>query len=159
MTEASASWNNARQPSNVFAMAIPRSRAVVSQPSYDWLPAVIARLNELTSLQVGWDGYDAPPVAFENANFALQMLQSLCFDMDLEPSIVPGSAGDLQIEWHEVSSSVELHVRAPYDVHAWRKVNNTGVEEHLELAADFTDVLPWMTGLSGEPGAAVAAAN
>jgi len=122
---------------------------IVSPPSRAWREAVVARLNELCALPIGWDGYKAPPMSFTNANFALQMLLSACPSYAEEPQIVPGPNGDLQIEWHTLSADIELDVRGPYDVYAWRVTQSDPEnEEELHLTTDFTEVARWLTELS-----------
>lgn len=159
MSAASSSWNNAHVQSVVVPFRGSKARLVVSHPSGAWWESVVERMGALTALQRGWDGYGAGPVSFESAYFALNMLQSLCADLEAEPQIVPGSSGDLQIEWHEMAASIELHVLAPNHVHAWRRRNSDGLEEDLVLRSDFSQVIPWISELTGPPVAAVAAAN
>jgi hypothetical protein len=98
-------------------------------------------------------------VDFRTATFALQVLNHICPDETPVPSIVPGASGDLQIEWHLANSDVELDVRAPYQVHAWRWVAGHDEEgEERSLSSDFTDIAGWIADLRGPSGAAVAAA-
>ncbi|HXY56974.1 MAG TPA: hypothetical protein VEH76_00170 [Methylocystis sp.] len=132
---------------------------IVSPPSRAWREAVVARLNELCALPIGWDGYKAPPVSFTNANFALQMLVSACPSCAKEPQIVPGPDGDLQIEWHTLSADIELHVRAPYVVDASRvRQSDPDREEEHHLTTDFAIVARWLTELSENAVAARSAA-
>ena len=133
---------------NVASHAAFSSR-VISNSHHDWSTKVVSRLNELCALPVGWNGYTAPPVLFSNASFALVMLQTVCpFDVP-EPQIVPGPNGDLQIEWHEEYGDVELHVRAPYNVHAWRCNETTGPNgEEFDLNNEFSLVASWLADLS-----------
>ena len=51
---------------------------------------------------------------------------------------------------------MELHVRAPNDVHAWR-VKSDGLEEELLLANDFSAIVAWIKELV-EPSIAIKAA-
>lgn len=159
MRAVSASWNNPQTTSSVVALRANRVRAVVAHPVGEWWDAVVSKIGELTALERGWDGYGAGPVNFETAHFALNMLQSLCVDLEPQPQIVPGANGDLQIEWHEQSSSVELHVVSPNHVRAWRRRNSDQAEEELVLKSDFSSLLPWMLELARPAVAVVAAAN
>src|SRR5215204_7030320 len=103
-------------------MSHPNSgaRVLIADPIREWRDMVLKRLNDLCCLDAGWDGYRGVPVSFENANFALRMLEASCPSEAPAPAIVPGPAGDLQIEWHTPNGDVELHVQSPYNVHAWR---------------------------------------
>lgn len=128
------------------------SSRVLREPLHASRQCVIERLNELCKLPVGWDGYHAQPVSFENANFAASMLASACPLDAPEPQIVPGASGDLQVEWHADAADIELHIRAPYDVDAWRAVSSAPErEDHLHLTMDFKVVADWLAELSETP--------
>jgi hypothetical protein len=125
------------------------SSAIVTNPIRHWRQGVIDCLNELVSLERGWDGYRAGPVSFENAYFALNMLDSICSNQAPAPQIVPGSSSDLQVEWHTELADIELHVRGPNDVHAWRSTSSTSPSgEELKLSNDFTVVARWIAEMS-----------
>jgi len=125
-----------------------------------WREPVIKRLNELVALQSGWDGYDGIAVTFENAYFAVGILDACCRGDDPTPQIVPGASGDLQIEWHLEKGDIELHIVAPNDVHAWHVDVNTGFEgEGMLLTNDFTAVVRWIKNLTEPTRATVPAAS
>lgn len=141
----------------IASLAFPGRR--VQEPLHEWRPLLLERLNELCSLPAGWDGYAAPPVSFANAYFALSMLDSACPYGTPKPQIVPGSNGDLQIEWHTQRHDIELHVRDTYDVNAWlltSAAGDKGTEEHL--VADFRIVAVWLQDILGETIASRSAA-
>lgn len=120
-------------------------RRTLSDNSASWRLPVLSRLEELVRLEPGWDGYRGVPVSFENAAFALQILDLICSDEVPAPQIVPGSSGDIQIEWHNMAGDVELHIRAPNDVHAWKCMGGDKEEgEELELTNDFLEVIRWI---------------
>jgi len=132
---------------NVVQMRAQQVRTIVSSLDREWRPVVLQKLEELVRLPTGWDGYVAPPVSFATAEFALRMLDAVCASDCACPQIVPGSGGDLQIEWHTESSSIELHVKAPNDVFAWR--NSVGTpEQELNLTNDFVAIVEWLRSLS-----------
>ncbi len=145
---AFTSWRCPSLPSNVVDLGYSR-RGRITEPLRSWRDAVVIRLNELVALEPGWDGYRAGPVTFENANFALRMLEVSC-DIDAPtPQIVPGVAGDLQVEWHIGDTDIELDIRAPYRVHAWVRNEQTGSDgEESDLTNDFTIVAKWLRNLS-----------
>jgi hypothetical protein len=139
---------------NVTSHAAFSSR-ILSEPLHAWWRRVTKRLNELCQLNTGWDGYRASPVSFMNANFAASVLASACLLDTPEPQIVPGTNGDLQIEWHTEAADIELHVRAPYDVRAWRTTQTAPEEdEEIHLTTDFAIVARWLAELSEAPIAA-----
>lgn len=133
-----------------FRRANSRTRSIVENYDSEWLETVQNRLEELVDgLRPGWDGYYGRPVGFLNASFALSMLSSICRPDTPSPQIVPGSDGDLQIEWHTIKVDIELEVRGPYIVNAWRWVVGSDPEgESLDLSQDFTEVAKWVAEIS-----------
>jgi hypothetical protein len=148
------------QPSDtVIALRQSSRRIVPNEHSHSWQIDVTERLEALVRLQVGWDGYGGEPVRFDNANFALRMLNACCGPDAPTPQIVPGLCGDLQIEWHTNRVDIELHVRGPNDVSAWRRVSSPSLkEEELELTTDFAVVSDWITNMTKASGATQSAA-
>ena len=141
---------------NVYSFRAGRRFAALGP---DWQLTVEARLQELIRLETGWDGYEAPPVGFGNAVFAVRVLESICIGDTPAPSIVPGNAGDVQLEWHLPGGEIELHVGAPNDVHAWRCLTGTHpLEESIVLSTDFSVVAMWLRDLTEAPLAPHAAA-
>ncbi len=144
--------------SNVVPIPTASARLVVFEPNHDWRPAVMKRLEQLVRLDCGWDGYSGQPASLENATFALRMLEAVCGPDASPPQLVPGSSGDLQIEWHTFTGDIELHVLAPNRVHAWRQM--AGAEddgESLDLTNDFRSVAIWVREMT-EPDLAAAPA-
>jgi len=127
--------------STVYSFPSNRQRFFITEPKCDWRPAITEKLESLIKLELGWDGYQGKPVSFENANFALKMLERIYCNGAPAPQIVPGTAGDLQIEWHTHVADIELHVLAPNNVHAWISNEKTGPDgSDYPLTIDFTVV-------------------
>ncbi|MGA7180451.1 MAG: hypothetical protein WBX11_12795 [Thiobacillaceae bacterium] len=134
-------------------------RILIGENSSSWSDEVTDRLQELIRLRPGWDGYQGRPVNFVNANFALQMLNNICGQETRAPQIVPGAAGDLQIEWHTLQGDIELHVKGPNVVHAWRALPGGDPEgEELNLTVDFAVIAHWVKEITEPPIAAAAVA-
>jgi len=130
-----------RNRATVHEFPYEHQRNVISEPDYGWRREIVDRLQDLIALEVGWDGYQGEPVSFENAVFALRVLESICSNHDPIPQIVPGAGGDLQIEWHTHMADIELHIIAPNNVQAWIATEETGpdgIDYHLTI--DFTEV-------------------
>ena len=108
------------------------------------------RLEELTQLEFGWDGYRGKPVASSNAQFALDMIESIFEGEQINTiQIVPGINGDLQVEWHNLKGDIELHVKAPNVVSALRLILNGDPDgEEIDLTNDFTIVKKWVSKMS-----------
>jgi hypothetical protein len=121
------------------------SSCVVSAPVVPWHKAVTDRLEQLLKLSKGWDGYDGVAVRFENATFAIKVLELVFPGHGPIPQIVPGATGDLQIEWHMDQADIEIHVLGPYRVQAWRATAATGRDgEEVRLTNDFAIVARWI---------------
>lgn len=136
-----------------------KPNAIISKPEYVWGEDITERLNDLVKLEEGWDGYDAKPVSFDNANFAMDILKEICDEDTPQPQIVPGVNGDLQIEWHAHEVDIELHIIRRYSVIFWTNDEITcpnGEEVHLDT--NFTIVLPQIRKLTGGAEDATAAA-
>ena len=141
---------SARQSREATPLTRTPGRLLVSDPDRKWREPVTERLKFLVEkLEPGWDGYNGRPVSLLNAWFTLRMLEATCGDTAPTPQIVPGSAGDVQIEWHTATTDIELHVRAPNDVHAWRGKHGDEAEgEELFLENDFLRVSEWVAELA-----------
>ena len=173
VTQANESSTTATAPVIAFpTQQLQRQRKPIIEPanqqlnysitnlSQTWLDPVIKRLNELVGLRLGWDGYKAIPVTFENAFFAIEVLKVSCGVNAPTPQIVPGVSGDLQIEWHLENGDIELHIRAPNDVQAWHADTNSSPEgEGILLTNDFTTVARWIKNLTEPPSAIRATAS
>jgi hypothetical protein len=134
-------------------------RILIAENSSPWGDEVTDRLQELVRLRPAWDGYQGRPVSLVNATFALQMLNNICGPETRAPQIVPGAAGDLQIEWHTKQGDIELHVKGPNNVHAWHALAGRDPDgEELNLTVDFAAVAQWVTAITEPPLAAAAAA-
>lgn len=150
LTTSSASKGYAA--TNVFSLRGGRQLRQQPVAPPDLLSAVVARLEELIRLESGWDGYEGQPVGFGNAVFALRMFESISAVDTPAPAIVPGSSGDLQLEWHLPAGEIELHVRAPNVVHAWRFLAGAHpFEQELTLSTDFSEVAKWLHDLTEAP--------
>jgi len=113
-----------------------------------WMRVLQDRFDELSSLPQGWDGYYGSPVSFTCASFAANMLERLCQENVSAPSLVPGSDGTLQIEWHENQYDIEIDVLGPQIIVATRYDHMTDTEVVLELESDFTPIDGWISDLS-----------
>lgn len=143
----------------VSRLRLPHARRLITETPSVWRQPVLDRLSELCRLPVGWDGYRAGPVDFATASFALNMLAVICSPETPPPSVVPGPNGDVQVEWHTASEDVEIHVREPNRVTAWRHIVGRDEDDtEFELTNDFTELSSWINALRGSLGAVRSAA-
>jgi hypothetical protein len=135
-----------------------QGRLIVNQPQGTWWECVRDRLDELVKLPQGWDGYSGEPVSFSNANFAVKVLEAVCSLDSPPPQIIPGSGGDLQLEWHFPHGAIELHVRAANDVLAWHMDDSTGPDGfEMPMTTNFIAAARWLEDLERASAAAAAA--
>lgn len=112
-----------------------------------WTHALTERLNALTALQRGWDGYTALPVSFTCAQFAVQLIERL-YDPDVPPpSLVPGADGTLQVEWHVNQYDIEIDVLGAFNIVAARYDCLEDRDEVLEIDTDITPLAGWIAAL------------
>ena len=122
------------------------------QPCSSWGAAMQNRLGELTVLPIGWDGYFGQPVSAQCASFVAGMLESLYQDGVPAPSLVPGSDGGLQVEWHRKMFDVELDVLDVQNVVATLVDRHTEEEKVVALRDDFSGIIDWIRLLSDQDG-------
>lgn len=127
--------------------AFDQRRVPVQGFRSDWCRSLEERLNELTALSRGWDGYFGRPVSFSTASFAANILEKICDEKVPSPSLVPGSDGSLQIEWHCKGYDIEIDVISPGQVVAYRRDCETGHEEERELRLNFALLVSWIDSM------------
>jgi len=138
------------QPDQFIGSAFTSYRVVVPQNDSSWVRILEERLNELTSLPTGWDGYRGKPVSFQCAYFVANMLERLYQPNVPAPSLVPGSDGSLQVEWHRNMFDVELDVLDAQNIVATRVNCKTDDEQVIEIENDFSEIVDWITALSSK---------
>lgn len=114
----------------------PATAAIIER-QFQWSVQVVARLLDLASLPVGWDGHRGRPVSPQSATYALDVLAAVMRPGTPAPSIVPLSGGAVQLEWHRKGWDIELEIGGPGETHLYTRELRTGDEEHVELGADL----------------------
>lgn len=158
MNTSSLRFHNQNNPWFRGNNPFPAYRITITERETKWRDEAMHRLQELVRLEQGWDGYAAIPVSLATATFTLKMLEVMCGDDTDTPQMVPGPNGEIQLEWHTRTGDVEILVRAPNDVFAWRHVE--GIEddgEEMQLSHDFRPAAEWIKDVT-EPEFAYAAA-
>ena len=140
-----------------FENAGTPSALLITDASVPWFQTTTVALGELLKLEPGWDGYQARPVRFATAVFALEILKAACQSNTPRPDIMPGSGGDLLIEWERAQKLLQAHVRAPNDFTVFRRDDESGLEDEKPLRNDVSLLASWLDWL-GEDGGNVAAA-
>lgn len=135
------------QPGSTHGNAVSAwspTRITLSENESEWYHSTVKQLEELVRLANGWDGYDGKPVSMMNAIFALQILGKACWESTPAPQIVPLSDGGLQVEWHTLNGDLELLIRGPNSVRAWRSLDNNDDGLELEITNDVLPIANWV---------------
>ena len=104
----------------------------------------------LTELSDGWDGHDGIPVKTEIAYFAIQIIKEIvCLNMP-KPSVVPGSDGTLQLEWHKNGFDIEIDIFEPKKVIAERIDLVRKTESEINITDDFSKLSDWIMELADD---------
>ena len=119
-------------------------RRRVESDSSPWNAELSERFDQICSLRPGWDGYTGIPVSFGCAHFAAAILKHLFTTGLPAPSLVPGSDGSVQIEWHRNQYDIELDVLEPNKVVAYRYDHLSQEEDGIDVSNDFTLVSEWL---------------
>lgn len=76
----------------------------------DVLGQVGPTIARLVMYDEGWDSYGGSRISPDAAEVVLQLLLETSAGWPSPPSIVPGSDGSLQIEWHMPAGEIEIEV-------------------------------------------------
>ena len=112
-----------------------------------WMVELKQRLSELKNLPEGWAGDASIPVSPEIAEFSVYVLNALYREAVPHPFLIPGTDGSMQMEWHCGGYDIELHVRAPYKIDAWRDNTALGIDDELLITDDLTVIAGWLDEL------------
>ncbi|MCV9964007.1 hypothetical protein OIU34_19185 [Pararhizobium sp. BT-229] len=107
--------------------------------SYPQREGVQRRLGELRALPHGWDGYNGRAVTDKTAARVHAVLAACLSPTGRYPSIVPGSSGDVQIEWHWGGVDLEIGISDDGPLTAWLAFGKTGPDGVTETL-DMRDV-------------------
>lgn len=141
-------------PENAFPYMLS-----VTKPG-PWSETLSQELQNLQSLEQGWDGYNSPPVDPVIGHSAYNILSQLertirenrVLSSDLNaPYLVPVSGGGLQAEWHFDNFFVEIFFDRDTDMEACFYTEGLGVEpidESAELVSrganvDVSKLINW----------------
>lgn len=111
----------------------------------DWLKTSRQRFGAALALPDGWDGPASYSVSREVAFYAERLtefaLQSV--DQPLAPYVVPLPDGGLQVEWHSVTTEIEVYFDNEGNVSAWAHNRQTGFEVEKEGVAAVQLLKRW----------------
>ncbi len=104
-----------------------------------WLGSSEGRLDHLMGLSENWDGYGGVPISEETRTAVLKLLYNVLSPNDTLPSLVPGSDGAVNVEWHRPGLTFEVEVEASGWLGAYYLDEESGGEE---WEGDYRDIEP-----------------
>lgn len=110
-----------------------------------WLYPALAAFQQLIDLPAGWDSYDAQPITERAITAATRAMADYVPTNAPPPSVVPGSSGSVQLEWHHGGADVEMHVSPDGDVTAFI-ADGTDESEFDYITADAEKQLARVLG-------------
>ena len=107
-------------------------------------------LDELVSLDEGWDGYNGIPALPEVAKHARLFLKRVEKYTDLMPDIIPLSNGGLQLEWYVGKYEVEVEIEPDCTTILLFESRGDGRSREISLDAtlDLSDVADFFREIS-----------
>ncbi len=69
-----------------------------------------AKIDALTELEVGWDGYQGIAVSQDAAEHALGLLETIGSYTHCAPDVAPLANGGLQLEWYVGNHEIEIEI-------------------------------------------------
>jgi hypothetical protein len=106
-----------------------------------WLRSTVNQLEEILSLGENWDSYGAAPVSFENAEYAVRLLDFVASLATPAPFIAPTPEGSVQLEWHRAGIDLEVEIVSPYRLLVSYEDQAGGTSSwEGEVTTDFTSV-------------------
>lgn len=97
-----------RSRSGQAAVPSQSVRIQLPVPALKIVREVVARVNELLTLRANWDSYGGRPVSIPAAMDAISWLSDSAVPGLPAPSVVPGSDGSIQLEWHIHDIDLEI---------------------------------------------------
>lgn len=132
-------------------------QSATSSTSPTWENIVLTNVLRITELKQGWDSYDAPPIRWDAGLFSLIILRNAMRPETPVPQVVPSSVGGIQLEWHERSIDLELHITGPYECEVWYEDHSRPEASPIaeEISNDFSLIQQFIDELTSR-GAPVA---
>lgn len=108
---------------------------------------LVNKLDELTRLPVGWDGYSGVPTEYANALFAIDLMGAVSKQHFKTPSVVPGGDGSLQLEWHINQYDLEIEILDPHKIIVERTDLTTDENVEIQPDGDYGVLFEWIKEL------------
>ncbi len=113
-----------------------------------WLPAVVAKLDELATLPPNWNSYRSAPVRRACLLAAVQLLLDMMRDNSPTPAVVPTNRGTVLLEWHRHGIDLEIEVLGPGRFHVVAEDTPRRTELESDIGSDLTEIVRYIERLS-----------
>jgi hypothetical protein len=120
-----------------YSCPLPECNLVVEVPLQEWVVPTLDSLQRLLALQNGWDSYGARAINRANIATAIELVTTLMHDRTPPPSVVPTSAGGVQLEWHTRGIDLEIEICSPSRISASFEDHRSEREWDLEQVFNF----------------------
>lgn len=101
----------------------------------NWLYSALNKLQTLATMPENWDSHGGSAITAEAIFATLKFMAQYLSDRTKEPSIVPTSAGGLQLEWHRMVGDLEVSFTADGAIAAYFASTTSGEEWEMELGS------------------------
>ena len=110
---------------------------------------LIKEIDEISQLEINWDGYRAEPFTKKTINKVLEVIDSLDGKY-AEPDVVPSNCG-IQLEWEYKDNALEIYIgETDGDSITYLKVvgedDRDWVETEISFLGEINDLLYWLYG-------------
>jgi hypothetical protein len=125
----------------VMIIDIENSTKVPPAAPANWMNEVIARVQDLSTLEKNWDGRGSAAVKAEVLYFAvLNVLAASAAPSTVAPSMIPLGNGGIQMVWSNEDAELEVEVAAPLEVIVYFHNRRTNEEREFSTGADFSEL-------------------
>ncbi len=135
-----------------FAVSkIAESATVFTVPTEgipSWIRRTVPQLLRLSSLNVNWDSYGGIAPSLEKLEAVIDLLCYTEIDTFPEPVVVPGSNGEIQLEWYLGNRELEIEFGSTGRLEFLRTDNESGSEDEgvVEDLDTLRRLLMWVVG-------------
>ncbi len=126
-----------------------RFRIASRFPLPAWLRQVVDQLNIISAAESNWDSYGALPINTALLLSAFNVLVNSMHDETPAPSLIPLSAGGLQIEWHQHGIDIEVEVTDPRQFLVFFRDRNRGKDWEGTVSNDDGQLRGFLSELTG----------
>lgn len=113
-----------------------------------WMLPTLQSIGELLSLPENWDSYGASRIKPDLVNAAITFLLETMLVHTPTPSVVPTSAGGVQVEWHTKGIDLEVEFITSSRLRACFEDRRTDRSWEQELSSNLSDVADAIASLS-----------